>query len=360
WGSMPSFSRPASPGRSRSRSANGPKGGCTAGRTRPESSFHDDDSSTGVRWIARGKDAGRVRIRGIRAQRRTPPCAIQRSTAAQGFIVKRALNKVNWHWQAVAGVLALVAGVTLAVLAAGEATRPQAEPPMVTSSGLAATASLSRRVLLFGDPLTARFDIVVDRRRLNPDLVRLETSFVPFTPVAEGRSRRDNGSLTELRYIFTLDCNEAACLPSMARKRQFVLSPARVLYREPARGGSLPAEVAIQMPSVEIASRLSATEVRMIQRRNPLRVLDGPTIGLGIEDATLLIRDSSSELPPATYRVSPYLLVALLFALAALLTVGAAIVLLSRLRSERPPPPPPPEPEIAGSPLEHALGPLEP
>jgi len=273
--------------------------------------------------------------------------------------VKRALNKVKWHWQAVAGVLALVAGVTLAVLAAGEATRPQAEPPMVTSSGLAATASLSRRVLLFGDPLTARFDIVVDRRRLNPDLVRLETSFVPFTPVAEGRSRRDNGSLTELRYIFTLDCNEAACLPSMARKRQFVLSPARVLYREPARGGSLPAEVAIQMPSVEIASRLSATEVRMIQRRNPLRVLDGPTIGLGIEDATLLIRDSSSELPPATYRVSPYLLVALLFALAALLTVGAAIVLLSRLRSERPPPPPPPEPEIAGSPLEHALGQLE-
>src|SRR5262249_27651447 len=122
------------------------------------------------------------------------------------------------HWQALAGLLALVCGVTLAVLAAAEATRPTAEPPMTSPSGVAVTTSLPRRVILFGDSLIARFDVAVDRRRINPDLVRLETSFVPFTPLAGGRSRRDNGSLTELRYVYTLGCDTAVCLPSMARK----------------------------------------------------------------------------------------------------------------------------------------------
>ena len=256
-------------------------------------------------------------------------------------------------------MLAILGGVTLAILAAAEATRNRPEPPMASPAGIVASGSLSRRVLLFGDPLTARFDIVVDRRRVDPDLVRLETSFVPFAPVGRARSRRDNGPLTELRYVFTLECEAPICLPSMARKREFVLSPARVLFREPTRAGSAPSEFAVRLPSVEIASRVSATEARTIQHKNPLRVLDGPTIGLGIEDAVLMMRDSATQLPAATYRISPSLLAAVLLALAALLTAGAAAILLGRLRSERPPPPPEPEPVAAGSPLEHALGQLE-
>src|SRR4051794_37518348 len=48
--------------------------------------------AAGVRWVVRGKDAGRVRIRRIWARPRTQHRAAQRGWAAQGFISKAALS----------------------------------------------------------------------------------------------------------------------------------------------------------------------------------------------------------------------------------------------------------------------------
>jgi hypothetical protein len=65
----------------------------TALRSQPGSSSfpRSDASPDGCDGRPRGKDAGRVRIRRIRARTRTPHRAVQRSQPAQGFAPREAL-----------------------------------------------------------------------------------------------------------------------------------------------------------------------------------------------------------------------------------------------------------------------------
>jgi len=263
------------------------------------------------------------------------------------------------HWQALAGVLAILAGVTLAVLAVAGLTRNESRPAVLEQPGIVATATLSPRVLLFGDPLTARFDVVVDRRRVDPDFVQLRAFFDPFRQSAETVARRDQGDLTKFEYTLTLQCLTISCLPSMTRKREFSLAVPRVVFRVPAKGGSYQATIGVDLPPVAITSRLDAEEVKAARELSPLRVLEGPTSGLVPEDAAVLVRDSSGHLPAASYRISPSLLVAILLALAALLTIAAGALVVRQLRRTGVVPPPAPPPPPPASALDHALGQLD-
>jgi hypothetical protein len=263
------------------------------------------------------------------------------------------------HWQSLFGVLALVIGVALAVLALAGLTRNRSQAALPGPSGIVARAVLSPRVLLFGDPLTARFDVVVDRRRVTPDLVGLEASFRPFQPVSKTLTRRDRGDLTELDYTITLQCLTISCLPTLERKRTFTFPPAHVVFRQPRQVGSLPIEVPLRPPTVEMASQLSAEAIQAARRRSGLlRVIEGPAPGVGLEEADQLARDDSALLPAVSYRISPALLAAILLVLAGMLTVAAGALVMRQLRPGGPAPAPEPaSPPV--SPLAHALGQLD-
>jgi hypothetical protein len=214
-------------------------------------------------------------------------------------------------------------------------------------------------VLLFGDPLTARIDVLLDRRRIDPDLVRLQAPFPPFVPLSQTSSRRDRGDVTELQYTLTLQCLTIECLPPLAGKRYFVFPSTQVVYREPASSGSLVNEIPFRFPAVGLASRLSAEAVRAARKRTgPLRVIEGPAAGIGLQEAIQLMRDDARSLPAASFSIPPALLVAILLVAAVALAVGAAALVV---RYVRPPPPGvrPEPPTPALSPLEHALGELD-
>src|SRR5207244_4121611 len=114
---------------------------------------------------------------------------------------------------------ALIVGLALALIAVAGFTQTRSEPAPPPPPGIVARGTLSPRVLLFGDPLTARIDILLDHSRIDPDLVRLQSPFPPFVPLSETSSRRDGGDVTELRYTITLQCLSLECLPPILRKR---------------------------------------------------------------------------------------------------------------------------------------------
>ena len=200
--------------------------------------------------------------------------------------------------------------------------------------GIEARGSVEPRNILFGDVIRAR-DVVLDRRRVDPDSVRVSTEFVPWEIVgSQVRARSDSGPLTRLRTTFTLRCTSSPCLPTNnASALEF--SPARLSYTVP--GGAPGAREAIEVdwPLLLVSSRFAAANA------------EGPDIGSALWRADL------ETFPAASYRVSPTLLVVVLAVLAVLLAgAGAALVFVAIPRRR-------PEPLPVLSPLEQALELLE-
>jgi hypothetical protein len=97
---------------------------------------------------------------------------------------------------------------------------------------------LSRSGTLFADPLRASVQVIVDRERVDPDLVGFRTDFEPFVRVTAPSVRReDTGRLTRLVYSVGLICLTNVCLskdkPEPVRVQ---FRPAEVFY-VPRSGG---------------------------------------------------------------------------------------------------------------------------
>ena len=89
----------------------------------------------------------------------------------------------------------------------------------VGDDGIAARASLSDRTELFGSPLRARLDLLVDREVLDPDKVRVDAKFTPFDKVDEPTTTRtDYDRYTRLRYVYELECLKTVCVPETLTK----------------------------------------------------------------------------------------------------------------------------------------------
>jgi hypothetical protein len=252
---------------------------------------------------------------------------------------------------------ALVVGLVLALVAVAGFTHTRPEPAPPGPPGIVARGTLSPLVLLFGDPLTARVDVLVDRHRVDPAQIRLQTPFPPFVPLSLSSSRRDHGAVSELRYTLTVQCLALACLPPLTGKRYLVFPPTQVVYR--VRGGSFANTTLVRFPAIGLSSRLSPEAVRAARRRSgPLRAVEGPAPGIGLAEAAQLVRDTARTLPHASYSISPTLLVTVLFLLAAALAIAAVLVVMRYVRP--PPPAAKPTPVLAPvSPLEHALDELD-
>jgi hypothetical protein len=104
----------------------------------------------------------------------------------------------------VAGVAAVVIGVI--TLAAGILSTGGGGSALPNGAPLASTASIEPSVVQFGDPLTARIDIAVDTKKVDPDGVRIATDFRPFDRLSQHRTRRDAGRITYMRVTYRLRC----------------------------------------------------------------------------------------------------------------------------------------------------------
>lgn len=234
--------------------------------------------------------------------------------------------------------------VALAVVAAG--CGGEREPPVPKGRYVAANRALTPKAHLFGEPVVARVDVVVDRDQLDPDRVRLKAAFSPYQRVGETVvERRDFARHTRLRFETTLRCLSVRCLPrrppaldatntGIPYRDQLVsrFKPAHVYYDDPETGRTRLLR-RVWWPSLESISNLDLTDPRVIQQENPGRF-------------------TLSPLPEVTYRVAPPLLAVMLALAAAGLLAFPAVLVFRRLESRRPPPPAP-EPEL--SPLERAL-----
>jgi hypothetical protein len=220
-----------------------------------------------------------------------------------------------------AAVVCAAAGAGLAVLLLGSGAPASAARPVVASSSIAPGTHL------FGDPVTAQLEVVLDPRVVDEDSLRVETRFAPFVrvgaPVVERRA--DDGAVA-LRYRWRLECLRLACRgDGLAVHR---IRPALLRYRQ--AGGSSNG-LAVDWQPVVVTTRLTADDIAQPRLR------------------------WSAALPPATERLSPTLLAALLAvaglgaaAVAGLLIAPEAARLAVRLWPERD--------ELRGlSPLERAI-----
>jgi hypothetical protein len=240
-----------------------------------------------------------------------------------------------------AGVAAIVAGVvTLAVSILGTGGGGSQLPNGVP---LAVTASISPTVVFFADPITARIDIAVDRKKVDPDRVRIATDFRPFDRLAQTKTRRDAGRTTYIRELYRLRCLSRDCvqlLPSVAAaagvakpsgRRGTQFPPARVYVK----GSSSVHPLLLQWPTVESVTRVNQAESQL----------------------ETFFYHASLAPPDASYALSPTaLLWVLLLAVLLLLAVPTALV-ARRVRAYRRARLPTLKPELP--PLERALRLLE-
>ncbi|MEX2212080.1 MAG: hypothetical protein WD689_10010 [Gaiellaceae bacterium] len=225
---------------------------------------------------------------------------------------------------------AVVVGAIAAVLAARDESRPPAPGYRIEAVGV-----LSPRILLFGDTLAAHVDVTLDRRRIDPESVRVQAEFTPWELVGEPRvTRSDSRGTTLVRTSWTLRCLISPCVPARD-VAPLEFDSAFVTY-----GGGGPIEV--EWPVLYVHSRLPAADLTTAEAvARPWR-------------ADLV------SLPALSYRVPPGVLLGLLLAAAAALAVAGSVLGHRALPKRRPRPEPPPEPlPPPPSVIEQALALLE-
>jgi hypothetical protein len=201
------------------------------------------------------------------------------------------------------GVLAAAAVVVVLLLAQGwwQSEGRLAAP----SKPLLSTASLSVQSLAFGDPVTARLDLLVDPSAIDAASIRVTPRFSPYRIVSTGRRTRTAGAVL-VSYRFALECLTPECVPPKPQvERQFL--PAFVSYRT-SSGAS--ARRIVDWPSYQISSRVSDAD-----RAAPTERLR-----------------ADAALPSPSYRIDPSTLRALLTALSVALALGAAALAALALR----------------------------
>jgi hypothetical protein len=164
---------------------------------------------------------------------------------------------------------------------------------------LTATATLGTHALSFGDPLSARVEVLVDPRKVDVASVRVRPRFAPWRIVSSSTDRH-SGAGTLLGYRYTLECLSQACLPGRTlAERRFL--PVFVSYRTAA---GRRARLLVDWPTYRVATRLTSPDI------------GDPTEHLAAD----------TSLPPVSYRIAPGTLQALFAALSALFVLAAAVL----------------------------------
>jgi len=242
-----------------------------------------------------------------------------------------------------AGLVALALLGALVVMLLWDGGGSDGPEPKVTSpSGIQAYADLDTYKVHFGDTVTAKLEVTVDRSRVDPDSIRVNTDFTPWKAAGAPQVvRRDGHSTTYLETRYTLRCLESFCTTQDVDGIQDFRA-ARISYT-PAGGGE------------EQTMEAAWPELLVTARYAP------PSSSQSSSPGDTQWRANLLSLPQATYRIGPWALVALLLVLASLLAAAAVLIVL-RTRPKAASPVVAPVTVTGGprvSPLEYALALLE-
>ncbi len=214
----------------------------------------------------------------------------------------------------------------------GEATR---------DDPIEATGTLTPHAVLFGDTLTARVDVVVDKTFVDADQVELKAAFGTWKPVAPPvTTREDSDDTAYLRTTYVLRCLTRLCVPARETE-QVDFDPAEVSYAAIVGEGSRRLTVDVEWPTLVVHTRVGGADDG---RRD---VLAAPW------------RADLVTLPLVSYRVSPWLLLAVLLVGGIALLIAAGVLVYRAIPDRVPPPEPEPEPIPVATLLEQALAFLE-
>lgn len=156
-----------------------------------------------------------------------------------------------------AAVIAVVLVVTLT-----SRHQPSTAGSLPGAQALSASWSLNPSSVLFGDTLHMRVEATVDRRRLDPKRLHLETNFKPYEPVSPRRvTRKDVSHYTRLVYRVDLRCVVRDCAPDAGALQRFTLEPGELVYRGRARRGATPQPLRLQWPVIVVVSRLDPIDL---------------------------------------------------------------------------------------------------
>jgi hypothetical protein len=181
-------------------------------------------------------------------------------------------------------------------------------------------AQVTPATSLFGQALTARARVVVDPRRIDPASLELAVDFRPFNIRKESRAvGRGLGRAAVVDFTYEIQCIARACVPrgAIGRSRGAAtdvrLRPAKVTGR--GRDGRAFA-TRVEWPAVGVQSRLTAEDIALSMPR-----VEQPFTP-----------------PPVSFGISPDLLGGLALGGAALLVLGAGLLVAGVLRGAVRPP----------------------
>jgi hypothetical protein len=186
--------------------------------------------------------------------------------------------------------------------------------------GLTVGTRVEPRTSLFGDLITLRADVLVDRRAVDPNSVRVEARLTPFRVVSTTRKVHElGGSAARVEVAYGMQCLSIACLNAAGQTNEDGAVTATPIKLRAARavgvrtnGAELSAPFA--WPDVVVHSRLTSEELKT----------GDPSVGPFVT-------------PKASWSVSPDLAAALLLAAGVLLALGGGWLLADAVRGKRVP-----------------------
>jgi hypothetical protein len=204
------------------------------------------------------------------------------------------------------GLLALPAAVAALVVPAATAVGATSRPPV------AASTRIPSGPYLFGDPVRARLDVLVDPARVDPDSVRVESRFDPYARAGRARTARTSADgKVHLVWEYTLECLWIECLGPPAVPRRIVPKASTIRFR--TRAGKRAAVEAPWRP------------FRLVYRTIPVSG-DTPATSPNISNLFSPLRTDDEPPRPDTW-VSPTVLGALILSAAFLVLVAASLLL---------------------------------
>lgn len=203
-------------------------------------------------------------------------------------------------------------GLAAVVLAAGCAGGSDERLSLRDGQPFAIATSIAPLTSAFGDPVTATLRILLDRRQVDPERVRMLTFFRPWSDRTTVE-RVDQGNFTSLTYTTRLHCLTLSCTGSDQREITFGFGGRIVFDTGPVQE--------FVWPEITVVTRLAP---RLQPDENTGEVDDWPPPW-----------SAAVALPEPSYRVSPKLLTWLLAGLGGLLVLGSATAGLLLLRRGR-------------------------
>jgi hypothetical protein len=170
----------------------------------------------------------------------------------------------------------------------------------------------------FGEPVTARVELVVRKAELDPETIRAGSGFEPYEVVGPSvREISEFGALNHVRYTLQLRCLKRPCLPD-AETGEFQFGPGGFSWKIPAPPGRKFRDRRLDnrgasgsWPIVRVSSRLTRQDVDEVRWRSNL-----------------------GDLPSPTFRVAPRWLAAGLLGGAVALVLAAAALVAGYVRRE--------------------------